>query len=1123
MITHLLSTSQRVALPAVAFFCLSGAGFSQEYLWKTFAGNVGGPGFNDGTGVLGRFNFPAHCAVDAAGNIYIADQQNHTIRKVTPAGDVTTLAGRPLSPGSANGTGDSARFSSPAGIAVDSNGMIYVADTDNHAIRRITPAGLVSTFAGMPGQSGSGDGVGSAARFFYPYSVAFDGSGNMFVADTGNDTIRKITAAGTVTTFAGLAGEPGSANGTGGAARFNNPVATAVDAAGTVYVAENSNHMVRRITSAGVVSNFAGSAGFIGSVDGTGSAARFEDPRALAVDAAGNVYVADSENSTIRRITPARVVTTFAGTAGNYGFEDGVGAAAKLHRPRGLAVTPAGDLYVMEYNNQALRKVTPARVVTTIAGGPRQYGPQDGTGTAARFYNPGATAVDANGNVFVADTYNNTIRKITPEGVVTTIAGEPGVTGSNDGTGSAARFYSPSGIVVAPDGELYVADGGNDTIRRVTQAGVVTTWAGRAGSEGSLDGTGSSARFYRPTGIEMDSSGNIYVADKNNFTIRKITPGGSVSTLAGSPGNSGSNDGTGSAARFYDVNDVTVDPAGNIYVADSANHLIRRVTPAGVVTTFAGSAGQAGTSNGTGSAARFNRPEGITLDKVGNLFVLEMSSEIIRKITPARVVTTVGGVPGGELYIGEGVGTAARFLYGGTMSTGPDGTLYVADSGNHRIMKGVPFLPEIKIFDGMGGTAPEILDGQTAPVDFGTTRVGVPETRTVTVSNAGVAPLRWNGISIPSGYTAVGLPAFPAVLEAGQSLQFDIRFNAATPGVITGRIFFNNSDSDESNFDFPLTGLAVTPEISLHDGDAAAPELVDGQTIAVEFGRNIQGTPAVRTFSITNAGSAELLVSSITPPAGYTLLNPSLLPFIVGAGQSNSIRISLSTLMAGSHSGSVVVASDDLDEAAFDFPITGEVFIPDPVATVPSDVTTILNRQTGLREQSIHLTNDTTATVPAYNLIIRGLPEGVEVNNASGRRADGSWVVYVRQAMNPHSVQDILLEYFSANRGPGKISPQLSTEVVLNPPDLSVPGDTGFAIDRVLLQQGGAVLIEFPTTPGRQYQVQYSHGGTNWQASLPAIRAVANRTQWLDRGLPRTDSHPSAHASRFYRVAELAP
>jgi hypothetical protein len=369
----------------------------------------------------------------------------------------------------------------------------------------------------------------------------------------------------------------------------------------------------------------------------------------------------------------------------------------------------------------------------------------------------------------------------------------------------------------------------------------------------------------------------------------------------------------------------------------------------------------------------------------------------------------------------------------------------------------------------------------------------------------------------------VTAPVFPFTIALDNSFSLLLRLDAGMPGVFSGNLLINNNDADEGAFTVSISGTVITQEIAVFDGlNIEAPEIADSQQGPLDFGVTRQGTPSIRTFTISNTGTAPLVVNAIAVPAGYTLPGALVFPLTVSAGQISLFQISLTTLAVGTHSGSLVIASDDFDKAEFDFPVTGEVFIPDPAVTVPAN-TTALNRQTGLREQTIHIANDTTATVPAYKLIIRELPEGAEVNNASERRADGSWVVYVRQAMNPRSTQDILLEYFSTNRSPVEIAPQLSTEVVLNPPDLSVPGDAGLAIDRVQMLEGGAVLIEFPTTPGRQYQVQYSNNGTNWQASLPNIRAAANRTQWIDRGLPRTDSHPSTHASRFYRVAELAP
>ncbi len=322
----------------------------------------------------------------------------------------------------------------------------------------------------------------------------------------------------------------------------------------------------------------AGNAGY-GSADGTGSAARFYDPSGVAVDSAGNVYVADTGNSTIRKVTLAGVETTLAGLAGSRGSADETGSAARFSNPNGVAVGSAGNVYVADTFNRTIRKVTPAGLVTTLAGLAGSSGSADGTGSAARFNDPYGVAVDSAGNVYVADYGNNPIRKVTPAGVVTTLAGLAGSSGSADGTGSAARFYWPNGVAVDSAGNVFVADKWNDMIRKVTPAGVVTTLAGLAGSRGSADGTGSATRFNYPSGVAVDSAGNVYVADTVNSTIRKVTPAGLVTTLAGLAGSSGSADGTGSAARFNYPSGVAVDSAGNVYVADSGNNTIRKGWP----------------------------------------------------------------------------------------------------------------------------------------------------------------------------------------------------------------------------------------------------------------------------------------------------------------------------------------------------------------------------------------------------------------------------------------------------------------------------------------------------------------------------------------------------------------
>jgi len=636
----------------------------------------------DGTGSSATFNDPSAVAVDGSGNLYVADDGNNEIRKVAPDGVVTTIASgeapssdavrahtsRALggntgsghvprrvllhraryTPESRNSLIKNAELSSPEGIAVSSDGgTIYVADSGNNVIRKIVIAAggsaSMSTLAGSLGTSGSADGTGTAASFSYPVGIAVDARGNLYVADTDNSTIRKITSAGVVSTLAGTAGTVGSADGTGLAASFEYPEGIAVDASGNLYVADSGNSTIRKITPANVVSTLAGTAGTVGSADGTGSAASFDYPEGIAVDASGNLYVADTYNSTIRKITPAGGVSTIAGTAGTQDSTDGTGAAARFNRPSGITVDSSGNLYVADSHNSTIRKITSAGVVSTVAGTAEYYGSADGTGTAASFSEPTGIAVDASGNLYVADTYNSTIRKITSAGVVSTVAGTAGNYGSSDGTGSAASFSEPVGIAVDASGNLYVADAGNNTIRKITSAGVVSTLAGTAGNYGSADGAGTAASFDSPEGIAVDASGNLYVADAGNNTIRKITSAGVVSTLAGTAGNYGSADGAGTAASFYDPVGIALDASGNLYVADLHNNTIRKITSAGVVSTLAGTAGNYGSADGTGTAASFYDPVGITVDASGNLYVADLGNSLVRKITSEGVVTTIIG------------------------------------------------------------------------------------------------------------------------------------------------------------------------------------------------------------------------------------------------------------------------------------------------------------------------------------------------------------------------------------------------------------------------------------------------------------------------------------------------
>lgn len=270
-----------------------------------------------------------------------------------------------------------------------------------------------------------------------------------------------------------------------------------------------------------------------GSVDGLGSAARFYYPTGVTIGGNGNLFVSDAGNNAIRMITAAGAVTTFAGAAGSAGNSDGTGTSARFDNPFGIAIDGVGNVYVADNGNHTIRKITPTRVVTTFAGTPGVFGSADGTGPAATFYSPSGIAVDSKGNLFVADINNHTIRRVTPAGVVTTFAGAPGIAGSADGLGAAARFNSPVSIATDSVDNVFVSDSGNSTVRKVTSVGAVTTLAGTVGVAGGADGVGTAASFAGPRGLAADSAGNLYIADSRNNTIRRITPLGLVTTVVG--------------------------------------------------------------------------------------------------------------------------------------------------------------------------------------------------------------------------------------------------------------------------------------------------------------------------------------------------------------------------------------------------------------------------------------------------------------------------------------------------------------------------------------------------------------------------------------------------------------
>ena len=604
----------------VVFLPVSRADEGDTYIFTTIAGNspLGGG--------LQRFAWPLSMAIDASDFIYVTDTDAAVVYKVTPAGEVSILAGKYTEYQTIDGSVDTARFKSLLGVAVDGSGDVLVGD--NRTIRKITPAGDVSTFTGVAGESGITDGTLAEARFGEITCLTFDSAGNLYAAAGQNFTIRKITPEGVVSTLAGALGQQGSLDGIGAAARFGGISGMVADDDGTLYVAEGGNRTIRKVSPTGEVTTLAGSAGEEGDADGLGAAARFGRPWGIALDSTGNIFVSDAGNHTLRKITPAGMVSTVAGKSGFAGGLDGTGEEARFIELSALVSDTANNIYGTDSVDGTIRKITPAGVVTTFVGVGRDNAIEsiDGPDSAAQLAPITGLAFASNGDIYIADYFHSVIRKFpADEKMIYTYAGGMDIRGDTDGPALEARFSAPFGVAVDDDGVVYVADTGNNKIRRISPDGMVSTLNDiLTGQFDIRDGIGGAPAFHNPMDLAVDHDGTLYVCDTGHHFIRKISPTGVVSLFAGKPHQFGERDGLGSEARFYNPDRIVLDGLGNVYVLDRRvnGRVVRKITATGLVSTI-----EAG-----------DRVSGLTVDEDGNVYVL---GSTITKISPAGSISSI--------------------------------------------------------------------------------------------------------------------------------------------------------------------------------------------------------------------------------------------------------------------------------------------------------------------------------------------------------------------------------------------------------------------------------------------------------------------------------------------------
>ena len=637
---------------------------------------------------------PTALVFDDDGNLYITDYDTLVVWKLDASGMLTRVAGNGGQiPGAPGMPVTETPLGDLGGVAIDHSGRLHIGGIGRVNIVDETGVLRVEVGTGRPGVGGDG-GPAHLAQIGQVSGLAVGLLNELYVAD--GTRVRKVDASGTITTVAGRLGPPGFAGDGGPATEASLGIlgGLAVDSAGNLFIADISNARVRKVDTAGMITTVAGTGdrGFAGD-GGPATEASLGAVGGLAVDDSGNIFIADLLHHRVRKVDATGMISTVAGTGrGGYNGDNIRAAEASLLHPRSVAVDRSGDLYIADAYNHRVRRVDSMGMITTVAGvGEWGFEGDGGPAVEADLRRPAAIAADAFDNLYIADGLNHRVRKVDSTGTITTVAGagDWGFDGDG-GPAVSARLSIPTGLAVDGYGNLFVASQEENRIRMVNASGVITTVAGthEAGFGGD-GGLAARARLNGPFGLASDWRGNLYIADRANHRVRMVNPSGVITTVAGNGQfASGGDGGPATEAQVGSPIDVEVDTFGNLYIAQSIN-VVRKVDPAGVITTVAGQPRRPGRSGDGGPAteALLSIPAALAVDMFGNLYIADVDNQVVRRVDPTGTIATVAG--NGSSGSGGDGGPAIEAQVSAPISVGTDarGNVYFADNAEHKVRK----------------------------------------------------------------------------------------------------------------------------------------------------------------------------------------------------------------------------------------------------------------------------------------------------------------------------------------------------------------------------------------------------------------------------------------------------